>query len=134
MNSNNSHKPSSSDGCSKPSPKSRRKRHKRKSGGQPGHDGNTLQMTANPDWIIRHTVRQCRQCRNSLEEAAIQGEEKRQVFEIPPVRLEVTKHRAEIKVCPQCDARNKADFPEDVSQTVGYSPEFKARVAYLKDY
>jgi transposase len=60
MNSNNSHKPPSSDGFSKPSPKSRRKRHKRKSGGQPGHAGNTLELTANPDRIIPHAVLRCR--------------------------------------------------------------------------
>ena len=134
MNSSNSHKPPSGDVYDKPSPKSRRKRHKRKSGGQPGHKGNTLALTANPDRTIRHTVLRCRRCSHSLEEAAVHGKERRQVFEIPPVKLEVTEHQAEIKICPYCGARNKADFPEDVSQTVGYGPEFKARVAYLKDY
>jgi transposase len=134
MNSSNSHKPPSGDIFDKPSPKSRRKRHKRKSGGQPGHPGNTLDLTANPDRIIPHAVLRCRRCSHSLEEVAVHGEERRQVFDIPPVKLEVTEHRAEIKICPHCGARNKADFPEDVTQTVGYGPEFKARVAYLKDY
>lgn len=134
MNSNNSHKPPSGDVYGKPSPKSRRKRHKRRSGGQPGHVGNTLQLVINPNRIIHHPVRQCQKCKSSLEEAAIQGEERRQVFDIPPVKLEVTEHQAEIKICPHCGTRNKADFPEGVSQTVGYGPEFKARVAYLKDY
>jgi transposase len=134
MNSSNSHKPPSGDGYDKPSPKSQRKRHKRKSGGQPGHNGTTLQMVAKPDRIIRHLVTQCRRCRMSLAEVVAQQEEKRQVFDIPPVKLEVTEHRAEIKICPQCGTRNKADFPEEVSQTVGYGPEFKAQIAYLKDY
>jgi transposase len=91
-------------------------------------------LTTNPDRIIRHAVLRCRQCSHSLKEAAVHGEERRQVFDIPPEKLEVTEHRAEIKICPYCGARNKADFPEDVTQTVGYGPEFKARVAYLKDY
>jgi transposase len=134
MNSNNSSKPPSSDGYNKPSPKSQRKRHKRKTGGQPGHSGNTLQMVAEPDRIIRYPVRQCRHCRSSLEEVVARNEEKRQVFEIPPVKLEVTEHRAEIKICPHCGTRNKADFPVGVAQTIGYGPEFKAQVAYLKDY
>jgi transposase len=65
-NSTNSSKPPSSDGLKKPKPKSRREKGKRKNGGQPGHEGKTLEMVATPDDIVRHRVETCSQCQADL--------------------------------------------------------------------
>lgn len=133
-NSQNSSKPPSSDGYQKPAPKSLRKKTKRRVGGQKGHKGHNLKMVVHPDHIETHRVLRCESCSEDLSGQATSSVEKRQVYDHPVLKLEVTEHASEVKVCSCCGHRNKAGFPAHVSHYVQYGPNIKAFVTYLQNY
>jgi transposase len=130
--SSNSSKPPSSDGYSKPSPKSLRKKSGKKSGGQKGHKGSTLSKVSNPDHTINHNSGKC-SCGRCLEEGAILSEERRQVFDIPIPRLEVTEHIVQTVKC-SCGRIHAGTFPEEVNAPTQYGSRVRALAVYLNQY
>ncbi len=91
---------------------------------------NRLEPVEHPDHLIEIAVTSC-DCSTDLTQAPVLDYERRQVFEIPEPRIEVTEYRAQIKCCPGCGNRSKADFPEGVNAHTQYGPRFNALLVYL---
>lgn len=132
QNSQNSSKPPSSDVYQKPQPKSERKKSGKKSGGQPGHKGHTLKPVDNPDHTVVHKITLCPcGCGADLSRRQPIRLERRQVFDLPPQKLEVTEHVVEFKVCPRSGNEVHATWPEGVDAPVQYGLQFHGWLAYL---
>jgi len=128
----NSSKPPSSDGFGKRT-KSLRKKSERQSGGQIGHEGNTLEWREEIDEIIVHHVNYCEGCGASLVATEVSNWELRQVHDLPPTALEVTEHQAEVKSCQHCGQLNRGEFPADVTNVVQYGSRLKGLMIYLME-
>lgn len=102
-----------------------------KPGGQSGHPGTALKPVAQPDHIIVHPVSGCGGCGADLSATPVTRLEKRQVFELPPLRLDVPDHQAEIKHCPCCAHESRGKFPVEVQHPVQYGARMKGLLVYL---
>jgi len=129
LNSKNSSKPPSSDGLSKPAPKSLRVAAKNSTGGQNDHPGSTLSQVVQPDKVVVHDVPDhCQACHCALPFSYVS--ETRQVFDLPVVKYEVIEHRAMQAIC-NCGQVHTAQFPADVRATVQYGPRVQAAMVHL---
>jgi transposase len=131
LNSKNSSKPPSSDGLAKPEPKSLRKKTGRGPGRPKGQPGATMELTGRPDKVIRHEPGECCGCGTGLADAPETGMERRQVTEIPQVKVTVTEHQLIEKTCGCCGQKTKAQAPDGVNAPVQYGPRVSALAAYL---
>jgi transposase len=131
QNSRNSSQPPSSEGLTKPPrPRSLRKKTGRKPGGQDGHEGTTLAQVARPDRQVRHEPGCCSRCGAALAGLPVTGVERRQVFDLPPVKVMVTEHQLIERECA-CGRRTKAAPPEEAQAPACYGPRIAAVIIYL---
>ena len=128
-NSQNSSKAPSTDIFYKPQPKSERVKTGRKSGGQPGHPGKTLEAVENPDVVKIYPINSCTTCLHDLSK--IEATTKNyQEIDIPPIKPIITEHRVSSKICPECKTKNSAG-PQHLIQKIQYGSTVRAFVTYL---
>jgi transposase len=133
QDSSNSSRPPSQDGLRKFTRTLRRadeRAEHRRPGKQPGAPGAHLAQVATPDEVMEHVPGRCGGCGADLAAALIVGVEARQVFDLPPLRLGVTEHRAQRRRCA-CGSTTRAAFPEHVRAAACYGPGVRALVCYL---
>ncbi len=75
----------------------------------------------------------CGRCGALLDGATVAGVRRRQVFDLPPVAVEVTEHCAIVRrrACGTCTS---GAFPDGVTRPVQYGPRLHATVVYLAEY
>lgn len=130
--SHNSSKPPSSDLLGHKRPRSQRRRSGKKPGGQLGHRGATLRLVARSDEVVEHRPTVCTACQAPLDGSApVVLYERRQVHELPSVRLLVREHRAQHVRCPACGQVSVGSFPAEVPSRAQYGPRLRALCVYL---
>ena len=139
LNSRNSSKPPSTDKgnfTNPPKPKSLRQKSSKKRGAQRNHQGFTLEKKATPDHLIEHSLPDevlCKHCDKSFP-TTDSSYQSRQVFDIPPIALEVTEHRVQQCTCPHCSTITSASFPPEVKAPVQYGANVQSFCIYLNSY
>jgi transposase len=128
--SHTSSKPPSSDGLARRT-RSLRKKSGKKAGGQIGHRGETLHLVAAPDEIVEHRPTICVHCHAPLADEPALLRERRQVHELPLVRMRVSEHQALHVRCPQCQQVSVGAFPAEAPSRAQYGPQLRALAVYL---
>ena len=128
-NSNNSSIPPSKDE-NRPRRKSLREKSDRKVGGQKGREGKTLNMLEAPDVIEKHIPQYCKCCGNNISDITAKFVGKRQVFDIPEIKVNVTEHQIFKKVCT-CGYETTSGFPAEANAPVSYGNNIESMIGYF---
>lgn len=103
----------------------------RKPGGQPGHEGSTLEFCTDvPDQEIEHAVERCTACGKELTNIPGEKEHTHQVVDIAIPQRVLINHTTITKYC-SCGHCNKASFPAGTEGPVNYGNNLRGLVANL---
>ncbi|MEQ9298743.1 MAG: IS66 family transposase [Cyclobacteriaceae bacterium] len=129
-NSSNSSVPPSKDENRPQKNKSLRKASGKKTGGQQGHKGHTLEMSTSPDEVIGYTPAFCNGCGNSLEHLPSRLKTRRQQIDIPTPKAIITEHQSYQKTC-QCGHTTISQLPSHLTAPIQYGSSVEAMIGYL---
>src|SRR5260221_2382625 len=125
--SHNSSKPQSSDGLGRKT-KSLRRKSGKQSGGHLGHGGETLRLVATPDVMVEHRPARCPGCQAPLAaDAPVVLRERRQVQDLPRLRLVVREEQALHVRCPACATVSVGTFSRAAPSRAQYGPRLRTR-------
>ncbi len=131
--SHNRSKPPSSDGLGR-KPREPRKQSGKPSGGQKGHQGRALLQVLTPDSVVSHRPTHCEQCQFDLQQEPGRVKERRQIMDLPDLRLLVQEHQVEEIGCPACQHLTQASFPAGVDAPAQYGPGVQALAVDLSQF
>jgi len=129
--SKNSHNPPSIDKWGKN--QSLRQKSDKPVGGQAGHKGSTLEMTATPDVTEKIYPNYCNKCGRSLEGSSFELVARRQVIDIPPIVPVTTEYQSFGLRCA-CGHHQCGSFPSGVENHVQYGKNIQSLVIYQSWY
>ena len=130
QNSHNSHLPPSSDRFTKKIRSAFTRNQNKKTGGQKGHEGNTLDKVDYVDEIIVVSPQQC-QCGTNLFTVNGDIAETRQEFDIPPVEIYTKEYQMKECICPRCKKLNRGTFPSHIVAPTQYGSAIKSLCVVL---
>lgn len=111
--------------------KSLRKPSGKKPGGQPGHEGSTLEVNDNPDVVIDHAPDVCDKCGDSLEDCDTVLDYVTQIISLPELKPLIKQVNHYVKICRTCGHRVKANSERRRSNAVVYDASVKGLAVYL---
>ena len=111
--------------------KSLRKPSGRKPGGQPGHDGSTLELNDSVDNTIDKKSDICDECGEPLAGCDTELDYITQIISLPELKPQVTEVRHYVTICRVCGKRVKSHFERRRSNAVVYDASVKGLVVYL---
>ncbi len=110
--------------------KTLRSQSNKKQGGQPGHEGTTLQMVENPDQVIEHSSIYCTCCGSDISQVQAKLLERRQEVVLPEIKPLIVEHQIFQRTCP-CGNTIHSEFPSGVTPGISYGKNVEALAAYL---